>query len=166
MSCTGALGGKLEVSTTTTFFFFNEGLKSRCRHADLYEDLQGKTIILEVEPNDTSENVKTKIQDKKGIISQQCLTFAGKQLEDRHSLTEHNIQTESTVYLVLHLWGGIITPSLCQLTQKNNCYRMIHKYYARLHPCAVHCHNIRPQQQLVPQKEGQISPLHWLLLCL
>jgi len=72
--------------------------------------LTGKTIRLRVLPSDTVLSVKTKIEERKNILTdRQRLVFHSRQLEDNQTLNNCDIQNGSTLHLVLRLLGGMDT---------------------------------------------------------
>ena len=71
-------------------------------------NIDGQSIVLNVNLTDSVQLVMEKIQAKAGIPSdQQRLIFAGKQLDSRQTLQDYNVHDGSTLWLALRLRGGM-----------------------------------------------------------
>ena len=68
--------------------------------------LTGKTLVLDIDPCDTIENINNKIEEKEGIPpAHQKLIFKGNLLNPERTLADYNIQKDSTLHLILYLRG-------------------------------------------------------------
>ena len=66
------------------------------------KNMHGVTITLEVDQTTTIEEIKQKIQDKKGWLAENMrIIFAGKQLEDGRTLADYNISPDATLHLCM-----------------------------------------------------------------
>nr|XP_023884398.1 polyubiquitin-like [Quercus suber] len=73
----------------------------------LVKTLTGKELELDVEPNDTIERIKERVQEKEGIPPmQQRLIYGGKQIADEKTVRDYKIEGGSVLHLVLALRGG------------------------------------------------------------
>ena len=69
--------------------------------------LTGKEIEIDIEPTDSIERIKERVEEKEGIPPvQQRLIYGGKSLVDDKEAREYNIEGGVTLHLVLALRGG------------------------------------------------------------
>ena len=95
--CAGARDGssfRVEMSPCSGFHIF-------------IRTLTGKALPLSIEPGAYIHELKTRIEEKTDIpCDQQRIIFAGRQLEDGHTLADYNIQKESVLHLMIMFRGG------------------------------------------------------------
>lgn len=74
----------------------------------LVKTLSGKTIVVNVNEDDTVDTVRQRIAEKENLpVDQQRLIYSGKHLEGSRKLSDYNINDNSTLNLLATLRGGI-----------------------------------------------------------
>merc|ERR1719361_516253 len=85
--------------------YSNQGKVTRTSY-QIFVVTPGKTLILEVQPSNTIENIKAMIQEKESIPKDiQRLIYLGKHLEDERTLSSYNCARGSTIDLNFRMVG-------------------------------------------------------------
>ncbi len=83
----------------------------------------GKTITLDVKTSDTIDKMKALILDQRSAF-----TFAGKQMKDGNmTLSDYNIQSESTVFESCSLQGGAFGAGVKKHMTKREAVKALHR---------------------------------------
>lgn len=77
-------------------------------HKIFVKTITGKTIVLDVKPDDSIGNIKKKIEDVEGRRADSRLTWASKELQDDLTLIDYNIRKESTLFEHIRRRGGAL----------------------------------------------------------
>jgi len=95
------------VGKNSTLYLFKKTSKRVAKKDDIQifvQVLTGKTITLDISPNDTIAQVKQQICNRELIpVERQGLLFAGKQLQNDRTAKDYNLVNRSTMHLVLRL---------------------------------------------------------------
>lgn len=96
-------GNGLEDKHTLSYYNIEEeAILQLLLEIQIYVETHEGNMTLVVQVSDTVESVKAQIQDHKGIpTDQQCL-MSPRLLKNGHTLSEYNIQNDSTLQLLLH----------------------------------------------------------------
>ena len=78
------------------------------KNAYSYQDLQGRVIFANFEPENTVEQVKQFLVEKIGVPSEQIrLIKGGKQMPDESRLQDLDVKAGDIIHQVLQLRGGL-----------------------------------------------------------
>ena len=96
--------------------------------------LTGKTITLEVTPDENVDGFKKMIHNCEGIPpDQQRLIFCGKHIEDGRTLADYKIQDESTIHLGTSICHYLILHIIDVLLKTQNSSVALARYDKFLH---------------------------------
>lgn len=86
--------------------------------------LKGNTTTLEVKASNTIKSVETKVRCKAGIAPNlQMLVFGCKCLEHGRTLSEYNVEKETSLRMIAGLLGGSSKPKLGEVNVVARCSR-------------------------------------------